>query len=471
VAAGPLAHFSSFWKPLMDDGELAALATYREPGDGRVRGVNVLQPRTKARSWRVADGKDSFRLFAAVHPLDEVPPSAEVIAEILDTSGKHGSYVLWFPAEGAMVVPFDPDAAIGSFRREEYMPEGKRMSLPQPVLNLYYSFVKSMLPSALKRQLRRTMARRGLASSNALDWPADESADALQRFLMRLVLVASGRQELSFAWFWPDGHPLAAVLTHDVETAQGLPNIASVTEMELARGLRSSFNFVPADYEVPESLLRKLDDEGFEVGVHGYTHDGLLFSNWPTFQQRVAEINAFGRRWGASGFRSPATYRNPEWLHHLEFEYDSSFSNTAPCEPQPGGCGSFFPYPIDGLVELPITVPQDHTLFELLEQTDAGTWLAVLGRIRDANGMACVLTHPDPSSGYIGYADNRSHYADLLDAVAASGAWTPLPRDLVRWWSARALASSARVEAMGGMSYGTAVLDDTGHVEIVPPAR
>ena len=392
------------------------------------------------------------------------------MADIVDQSGAHYSYVLWYPREGSLVVPFDPNAAVEAFWSEEYVPPERRTALPQPLLSLYYSVAKPLLPVGVRRRLRRSMARRALTSASPLGWPTDESLDLLQRFLLRLIIMAADREELQFAWFWPDRHPWAAVLTHDVETADGLAMVMHVAEIERQRHLRSSFNLVPRDYDVPGWLLRSLDGGGFEVGVHGYTHDGLLFSSWPIFRERVAVINEYGRRWGSSGFRSPATYRKQEWFGLLEFEYDSSVSNTAPCEPQPGGCGSFFPYSVGSLVELPITLPQDHTLFELLEQTDSETWLSCLGRIRDANGMACVLAHPDPTSGYIGRPENEAHYRDLLDAVAGSDAWTPLPRDLVRWWRTRTATALERIGSIEGVSSGAAVLDPSGRIEIVPPS-
>jgi peptidoglycan/xylan/chitin deacetylase (PgdA/CDA1 family) len=469
VAVSPLDHAIGFWKPLMDPQQLRALARYRDPGQPPVPGINAVRASSDARSYRVVHAGTEFSLFAAVHPIEDVPESAEVVADILGPSGNHYSYVLWFPKADAFVVPFDPNAAVKAFWHEEYVPPANRTALPKPVLAAYYA-VKPLLPGRVKQGMRRSMARRALASERALEWPTDESLDLLQRFLLRLILVASGRENLRFAWFWPERRTWAVVLTHDVESAEGLANVPHVVEMERARGLRSSFNLVPRDYEAPGSLLEDLSEKGFEVGVHGYTHDGLLFSKWSTFEQRVAVINEYGRRWRASGFRSPATYRNLDWFHMLEFEYDSSVSNSAPCEPQPGGCCSFFPYSVGGLIEVPITLPQDHTLFELLEQTDATTWLTCLEHIKDANGMACVLAHPDPGGGYIGSAQNEPHYARLLDAVAASEAWTPLPRDLARWWRARALARPTEIGDIEGISFGTAILDPSGRLEIVPPS-
>ena len=97
---------------------------------------------------------------------------------------------------------------------------------------------------------------------------------------------------------------------------------------------------------------------------------------------------------GRSGFRSPATHRNAEWMRELGAGYDSSFPDTHPFDPQPGGCCSILPYFLGDLVELPITLPQDHTLFEILREPDRalarqGGWIAEHG------GLVNVLVHPD----------------------------------------------------------------------------
>lgn len=470
VSVSPIEHVLDFWQLAMDPAALGELASYRDPGDERLPGINVLRTTSEPRLSRLEAGEAAFRIFARVSRIDDIPAGAVVLAELFDAAGNHYSYVLWFPEERAVVVPFDPNEAIESFWHEDYIPSAQRTALPKSVLALYYA-IKPLMPRALKRRLRRSMAQRALASPSALAWPVDESLDLLQRFLLRLVMLAAGRQELEFAWFWPEAHPWAVTLTHDVETADGLARVLHVAELERSRGLRSSFNMVPRDYDVPDSLVSDLDRDGFEVGVHGYTHDGLLFSSRAIFDERAVTIKDVARRWSAAGFRSPATYRNREWLPLLGFEYDSSYSNSAPCEPQPGGCGSFFPFPLGDMVELPITLPQDHTLFELFEQTGPDTWLNVLDRIRHANGMACVLGHPDPAAGYIGAPENEVSYLTLLDVVAASDAWTPLPRDLARWWRRRGATQWPESRSAEGITYGRAVLDASGALEVVPPTR
>jgi hypothetical protein len=468
VTNGPLDHVIGFWRPSVGLEGLQALASYRKPGEPLLPAINAWRPTAAARTYRVAHDGTEFSLYASVHAIDVCPEAADIVAEILDSSGDHYSYVLWYPDEHAVVVPFDPNAAVEAFWRERYVSAEKRTILPGWLLSSYYK-ARPLIPTALKARLRRLVARRADASEHFLEWPLDLSLDRLQRLMLHALLMVSGREELPFVWFWPEGRPWAAVLTHDVETAEGLARVPHVIELELRRGFHSSFNLVPLDYEIPESLLTNLRENGFEIGVHGTTHDGLLFSAWTVFSERVVTINSRGRRWGSSGFRSPATYRNLDWLHLLEFEYDSSVSNSAPYEPQPGGCASCFPYAIDTLIELPITLPQDHTLFSLLKETSSGTWLSTLRKIVEVNGVACVLTHPDPAEGYIGRPENEAHYRELLEALADSHAWVPLPRELVRWWRLRAATPDGEIDRIGGVTYGVAALDSSGRLDIRPP--
>ena len=75
------------------------------------------------------------------------------------------------------------------------------------------------------------------------------------------------------------------------------------------------------------------------------------------------------QEWGAVGFRSPATYRNPFWLPEIDVDYDSSFMDNATLEPQRGGVCSAFPFMLsERMVELPITLPMDHTLINILRR-------------------------------------------------------------------------------------------------------
>jgi peptidoglycan/xylan/chitin deacetylase (PgdA/CDA1 family) len=248
---------------------------------------------------------------------------------------------------------------------------------------------------------------------------------------------------------WPAGYAWAVVLTHDVETRTGYEQMELLRATERNAGLVSSWNFVPsrnpkeARYEVEASMLTRLRREGCEVGVHGLHHDGRDLESLSTLLKRLPDMRSFAERWHAVGFRAPATQRNWNWMPLLGFDYDSSFSDSAPYEPTPGGCCSYFPFFNESMVELPITLAQDHTQFVILRERDGSAWLNKAHAIRELGGMALVLTHPD-------YADDAvmmQAYRELVEALSDDpGAWHALPCEVSAWWRRRAqswLESSA----------------------------
>jgi hypothetical protein len=140
-------------------------------------------------------------------------------------------------------------------------------------------------------------------------------------------------------------------------------------------------------------------------------------------------------RWGAVGFRSPATQRSWKLMPTVGFDYDSSYTDSDPYEPQPGGCCTYLPFFNESMVELPITLPQDHTLFGILQYDDGEVWLGKAREIRDRNGMVLVLTHPD----YAGDQRIAKAWQQLLDEFEADEtAWQALPREVAAWWRDRA---------------------------------
>jgi hypothetical protein len=128
----------------------------------------------------------------------------------------------------------------------------------------------------------------------------------------------------------------------------------------------------------------------------------------------------------------------------LPFDYDSSYTDTGPYEPKPGGCCTWLPFTIGELVELPITLPEDHTLFELLQETDETTWIEKARFIKEKQGLALMNTHPD----YMANPHVLPAYDRFLQAFKDDEtAWKPLPRELSEWWRAR---SASRIESAEG---------------------
>jgi hypothetical protein len=137
--------------------------------------------------------------------------------------------------------------------------------------------------------------------------------------------------------------------------------------------------------------------------------------------------------WGAVGFRSPSVRRNAAWMHELPCLYDSSFPDTDPFEADPGGCCSIHPFFFGDVVELPITLDQDFTVFELLRRRSIGLWTQKARWIARHHGLVNVIVHPDYMN-----VERLSLYDEFLAFLAArEDAWHALPRAAAEWWRTR----------------------------------
>ena len=172
-----------------------------------------------------------------------------------------------------------------------------------------------------------------------------------------------------------------------------------------------------------------LRNNGFEIGIHGYNHDGKLYMSKKIFNKRVPFINDALKRFGATGFRSPMVHRNLEWLQSLDIEYDASCFDYDPFQPFPGGTGSIWPFMAGKFIELPYTLPQDHTLFYVLKVKGIDIWKNKIDWIVNNNGVVLVLTHPD----YLMEKNNIQHYEELLKYLQViKNSWHCLPNELAK---------------------------------------
>ncbi len=397
-------------------------------------------PGPGAPEWLKADG---WQVLARPRPLDGA--GDELAAFELES----GERLPVFRDDGGVHVPFDLDEAYGFLVSERWRDHASLAALSAGQLGVYYR-IKRLFPRSLLLAARRVFMRwSGLPDFPR--WPLDESVVNLLALYALCLLAAAGRSELEFVWFWPGAFRAALMLTHDVESAEGLRLAVEIAGLEEERGFRSSFNIVGDEYPIDHGIVRELRDRGFEIGLHGLHHDRSLFSSRDEFERQLPQLGEAARGLGAVGFRSPATHRVVEWLAELPVEYDGTMFHSDPYEPQPGGCCTLWPFRIGRLVELPYTLPQDHTLFTLLRHRSADTWLAQVDAIEARHGLVHCLSHPDP--GYLGDAPKRRLYAEFLDALLDRPAlWTALPCEVADWWRQReelgAAAPGARLGTM-----------------------
>lgn len=345
---------------------------------------------------------------------------------------------LWRNRDGDCVLPFDPAEAITACWTESYEQVRSSSTLRSTVgmaRKAYYR-LRPLLPRSMQIALRRAVSR-AQGSRTFPAWPEETSLHDFYDFLLELAADVAG-EEVPYIAPWPDRREWALVLTHDVETASGYEHVSILRNVEVETGFRSSWNFVPKRYEVDGSFLRALRADGFEIGVHGLYHDGLDLESEARLRERVPSMREYADRWGAVGFRSPATHRHWDLMPLLPFDYDSSYPDTDPYEPVSGGCCSWLPFHIGDLVELPITLPQDHTLFVILGKADESIWVEKTRRLRKRGGMALLITHPD----YMIDEDRVAAYERFLRTFASDETvWKVLPREVSTWWRRRAASS------------------------------
>ena len=315
-----------------------------------------------------------------------------------------------------------------------------------------YYLLKPLLPRALTRLLRH-LHNATKENDRNLYWPVDPRFAQFQWETLRQGLLLAGRNEILWNRFWPEDKKFGFVLTHDVETAEGQRLIPNLANLEESLGFRSSFNFVPERYPIDHGLMEDLRRRGFEIGVHGLNHDGKDFNSSKSFEQRSKRINEYLKEFQAVGFRSPLTHRNPAWMQMLVFEYDLSFFDTDPYEPMPGGVMSIWPFTIGHFLELPYTLPQDYTLFNVMGETSPRIWFEKIDFLERYHGMALVNVHPD----YSGIGKSYSIFEAFLQGMKAhEGSWNALPRDVASWWRRRASAGS--INGSDNRSLATAFL-------------
>jgi peptidoglycan/xylan/chitin deacetylase (PgdA/CDA1 family) len=304
-------------------------------------------------------------------------------------------------------------------------------------LTAYYR-LKPLLPRRLQIAARRAYARRVRRRHEAGErfprWPIEPVLVERSEARLRAQLRRAHQGGPPVAELWPGGRRFAYILTHDVEGPSGVAMVPRLLEVEERHGMVSSWNFVADDYPIDPAVTEAICAAGCEIGLHGLSHDGRLFESRAAFERQLPRIREVLAAWQADGFRSPATHRHADWMPELGCSYDSSFPDTDPFEPQPGGCCSILPYFIGDLVELPITLVQDHTLWEILREPDISLWCRKAAWIASKGGLVTVLVHPD----YVVSSERLCQYDELLAFLGAlEGGWHALPRDVAHWWRRR----------------------------------
>ncbi len=338
-------------------------------------------------------------------------------------------------------LPFDPSETIANLRYERYAsnsPGYKKSPAAESALRSAYYLARPLLPVSVRKHLQRARLQ-GWKNIPFPQWPVDASVERTFEKLLAILLRACSIDYMPFVWFWPDGLPSCAMMTHDVETSSGRDFCSQLMDLDDAHGIKSSFQIVPEKrYGVPDGFIDGIWVRGFEVNVHDLDHDGRLVSDRRVFRQRAQRINQYGRAYRAAGFRSGALYRALDWWKDLDFDYDMSVPSVGHLEAQQGGCCSVTPFFVGHTLELPVTATQDYSLFHILKDFSIDLWVRQIECISERHGLVSFIVHPD----YILQRQPRETYTHLLAYLAglrdAGTIWMALPREVNDWWRLRA---------------------------------
>lgn len=337
---------------------------------------------------------------------------------------------------GVVDLPFNPAEVVNNFYREAYV-QNWRTGAFAAVSRLYY-LLRPALPVHVRRHLQKYYLRNWDKVSFPR-WPVDCSVNNLLDALMLLRVQRADAKRVPFIWFWPHGKSSCAIMTHDVETEAGCRLCSDLMDVNDSFGIKASFQIIPEErYGVTPEFLHSIRARGSEIAVHDLNHDGHLYKDRKQFLDRAAKINAYGREYGTRGFRAGVLYRKQIWYDALDFAYDMSVPNVAHLDPQHGGCCTVMPYFLGHILEIPVTMIQDYTLFHILHDYSIKIWRAQTEIILKRHGLMSFIVHPDYSMG----RKELGVYKELLGHLGwlreERGLWVTTPAELNQWWRQRA---------------------------------
>jgi hypothetical protein len=254
-------------------------------------------------------------------------------------------------------------------------------------------------------------------------WPIDLSADLAADLAGQPGVVFKGRTPV--------------LLTHDIDSPEGLQNLAEMfLPIEEAAGVRSANYIVPCAWPPDPGLLDDLLRRGHEIGIHGYDHANRTpFAETDERRQRLAAGRAFGNRYGAIGYRAPSLVRTAALLADLAplYRYDSSIPTSGGPFPVPNnGCASARPWQLGSLWEIPLSMPRDGSLrFLGHSAAEIGRiWKQVADTVARSGGVVCLLTHCEKR--FSGNAAMLAAYRGFIEWAAEDSRFEFMrPADLI----------------------------------------
>ncbi|MFA5089665.1 MAG: polysaccharide deacetylase family protein [Candidatus Omnitrophota bacterium] len=212
-----------------------------------------------------------------------------------------------------------------------------------------------------------------------------------------------------------NGHKGAVCLSHDIDSRQDYQYIPEVYRLNKKYNLVSGFNFLTNwGYCIDKTLLSELNDNGFEIGLHGYTHDIAVGFRSQERIKRELSLAFQSLGFPVEGYRAPAfavSKRLLAVLRELGIKYDSSMKTISCYSPQSAEVFYPYRYPGVGIWEVPLTIQDDRVFRDLhLSNEEAlGVIKELTARIVNMGGVCVINNHP------VLIQRRRYYYEQLLE--------------------------------------------------------
>jgi len=197
-------------------------------------------------------------------------------------------------------------------------------------------------------------------------------------------------------------------LTHDIDTEVCAEFWPVIADIEQSYNMRSTFNVLTnGPYKLEKRWLDDLENRGFEIGLHGDTHDmSFGYRNPQDIEVRLRRcLDQLDRP--ILGYRAPAFAISEQLLNILDklgFRYDSSIKSNVFYS---GGVDICIPYIYPGtrIWELPLTI-QDDGLFhdQALSDSQAEDVVEdIVNVLKPYNGVMIFNTHPSRIRNHLSF--------------------------------------------------------------------
>lgn len=280
-------------------------------------------------------------------------------------------------------------------------------------------------------------------------YPIEKSVELIRHLFLKSLEIKTDKK-VPCAQFWPGSKKCCFIATHDMETESSFKNIGKIREIEKRHCIMSSWNVLSKRYKIGHAeikMLKGLKNEGCEIGIHGYNHDGKLpYISKEKMKKRILHALKRFEEFGCTSFRSPQLQRSEDFLHELSsyFECDSSVPDTdfMSAFAAKSGCCTVFPFFIGNMAEIPITLDQDFRLIYTHKYNTEqifNNWKEKADFICQLGGVINILTHPDDY--LIGNDKYLSGYEKFLNYMAKKYEDGKVYHDTIshvaRWWKER----------------------------------